>query len=49
MDVDMDNLATKPSSWYDGSVNVLSDQQKFNMNHIYIFQIWYVCIPKNTG
>ena len=27
MYVDMDNLATKPSSWYDGSVDALSDQQ----------------------
>ena len=31
----MDNLATKPSSWYDGAVNGLSYQQKLNMKHIY--------------
>ena len=36
MYIDMEILATKPSSWYDGSVNGLSDEQTFNMNHIYI-------------
>ena len=28
MDVEMDNLSTKPLSLYDGSVNGLSDQKK---------------------
>ena len=36
MDADMDNIATKKTSLYDGSVNGLSDQQKLNMNHIYL-------------
>ena len=35
MDAEMNNLATKPSQLYDGSVNGLSDQQTFNTNHIY--------------
>ena len=36
MDADMDNIATKKTLLYDGSVNGLSDQQKLNMNHIYL-------------
>ena len=36
MYVDMANLATKPSLWYNGSENGLSDEQTFNMNRIYI-------------
>ena len=32
----MDNLANKPLKRYDGSVNISSNQQTFNMNHIYI-------------
>ena len=32
----MDNISTKPSSLYDVSVNRLSYQQTFEMNHIYI-------------
>ena len=36
MDIDIANLSTKSSSLYDVSVNVLSDQQTFNMNHIYM-------------
>ena len=35
MDVDMDILATKLSSRYDGSVNLILDQQTFNMKNIY--------------
>ena len=34
--VEMDNLATKQSSLYDGSVNGFLYQQTFNMNHKYI-------------
>ena len=32
----MNNIDTKPQSQYDGSVNEILDQQKFNMNHIYL-------------
>ena len=37
IDIGMDNLATKPSPLYVGSVNGLSDEQTFNMNHKYIY------------
>ena len=42
MNDDMDNLSTKPPSRYDGTVNVLSDQKTFSMDHIYLHQylVW---------
>ena len=41
--VEMDNISTKPSSWYYGSVNGLLDHQTFNMNHVYIHpdMLWF--------
>ena len=44
MYADMDILGTKTKEWYDGSVNFISDQQKFNMKHIYIYSPRYVMI-----
>ena len=43
MGYEMDNIATKPLSWYDGSVNGLTDQQTFNINHIYLHidLVWF--------
>ena len=43
MDAKIDNLATKPSSLYYGSVNVLVDEQKFSVNFIYLHPdvLWF--------
>ena len=49
MYVEMDNITTKPSSIYDGSVNGILDQQTFNTNHIYIHPYLCGCIPKDAG
>ena len=46
----MNNIDTKPSSWYDGSVKVFPDQQKINIKHIYILPRYVMIVfPRING
>ena len=46
MYVEMENIATKISSWYDGSVNGLSDKNIQHETHIYSSRYGMILFPR---